>query len=204
VGISGTTSTYNFESAPSITASTSAATITAGKPVTLTTSLVADSVPMSGQQVELWAKTYPATTFQQIGAATTNSVGVARLVQHPMKQTIYKWRVAADGFDSATSRTRTVNVRTRLTINVLDATLASGQPLILWGGTTPVHAAQVITLLRRTSSGAKQLATTTTRSDGTFLFQRKLTPGKQKLFTRIGSSRGNVAGTSPNVTVTAH
>lgn len=203
VKTSGTTHTYNFEPAPSLSSSASSSTITAASPVTLKTTLVGDSVPMAGQTVGLWAKSYPATTYRFLGNATTNSSGVASSVQRPEVQTSYQWRIDLPGFDAATSTVRTVKTRTKLTANVLDPTLRSGQSLVLWGATRTARSGDLVSLVRRTASGVRTLASTHTKSDGTYAFQRTLSKGSYTLFTKIGAGDGDLAGTSANVKVSA-
>jgi hypothetical protein len=203
VKTNGTTHTYDFEPAPALTSATSATTIVATKPVGLSTTVRGDGVPMVGQSAELWARTYPSTTYRLIALATTNASGVATSTQFPEVQTTYRWHVDIPGFDAATSPTRTVNARTRLTANVLDSTLGSTQALVLWGSTRTARSKQVVTLVRRTSSGLKTLAKTHTRSDGTYFFQQILRKGSYRLFTKIGAGQGDVAGTSADMKVRA-
>lgn len=202
VSVGGTSSTYDFEAAPTLTATTTAPTITAGQPVTVRTTVHADGVPRPNQTVELWAKVYPSTTFHLVTDGTTTASGVASAVQRPAVMTVYQWRVTATGFAPGQSPTRTVQVRTDLTANVFDATLSRTQPLVLWGATTVARPNTAVELFRRTSRGPALVATTHTRSDGTYLFSHALPRGKQRVFTRIGAGAGDLANDSPTVAVT--
>jgi len=203
IRLHGTTHTYDFEAAPTLTPSVSQSTITATAPVTLRVTLKGDGVPMPRQPVELWAKSYPSTTYRLVARATTNSSGVATSVQRPEVQTVYRWQADVSGFNRGVSATRTVKTRTRLTINVLDPTLRSGQRLVVWGATRTTRSGDTVTLLRRTSSGLRTLASTRTRSDGTYAFDRTLSRGSYRLLTRIGAGDGDLAATSTDVKVSA-
>jgi hypothetical protein len=203
IGLSGVSTTYDFEpqfpSAVSATASTS--TTTAGHHVTLTGTLTSNGTPKAGQTLQLWAKTYPAASFHKVSSSTTNGSGVATSTQSPLVATRYEWRHPDGLYAAATSTGKSVGVRTALTENVADTTLTANQPLVLWGTTTPSHSGATMKLFRVAHGRGVRVMSTKVRSDGTYLFSHTLPRGTDVLFASIAAGHGNLANKTPRVTV---
>jgi streptogramin lyase len=182
--------------------SVTAGTITATHAVTVSGTLTGDGSPRDGSPVDLFAKTYPATTYTKVASAITDANGAVSEIVKPLKKTSYEWRFAGDDTVSAvTSATKTVQVRTKLSDHFSATKLSHTRPLVVWGTTTPNKSGATIDLQRHTSSGYKNVASTKVKSDGTYLFQKFLAASTYSLRVMIPAATGNLSGTTSAVKV---
>ena len=186
--------------ATSLTITASASRITAGQGVTLSTTLTRGGTPMANTTVALLAAKTGTTTFKQVATATTDANGVAKSTRHPSFNTTFEWSFAGSGNASpATSPTKAITVRTKVTLHVFDTTLGSGQPLVVWGATSPNKWGVTITIYRHTKAGNTKLGAVKVRSDGTWGFSHRVHSGSASVFAHIPATARNAAGASPKV-----
>lgn len=204
IGLSGVTTTYDFE-APRATLAptTSASTITAGGHATVrVVATDSSSAPVAGAQVRLFARTYPATTFRLLATATTSPSGVAAIVVSPRVRTTYRWVMPPVAYAPVTSALRTIQVRTALTAHASDTTLTRTQALVVSGTTLNHRPGATVRLLRTTPSGPTVVASSTVARDGSYRIRHALPRGAQHVFVHIGAGDGELANSSPTITVT--
>jgi hypothetical protein len=203
VGVSGTNTTYNFEApAATLIPSVSTSTVTAGRGVIVKVAArTAGGSPIVNHTVKLMAKTYPNPTYRLLTTRQTNAAGVALLTERPLAATTYKWVMDPVDYAPATSQTRAVAVRTKLTANVKDRTLKKSQKLVVKGKTYKPRPGSKIQLRRKTSHGSKLVQKVTVAGDGTYRFKHTLPTGKQHVYVHIGGGNGELAGNSPTVAI---
>lgn len=183
--------------ATSLTITASASRITAGQPVTLGTTLTRGGSPLANASVTLLAKLTGAATFGRVVTLTTDANGVAKSTRRPRFNTTYEWQFAGNGnSSSSTSPTKAIAVRTRVTEHVFDATLGSGQPLVVWGVTSPAKPGIVITIYRHTQAGNTKLGAVRVRKDGSWGFSHRVPAGSATVFAHIAATAHNAAGNS--------
>lgn len=175
-----------------LTIGASRSSLTAGQAVTLTTHETVGGAAATSGNVDLYAKASGASSYTKVGSATVNGNGNASLTVRPKKTTVYQWRAGG-----ATSPTRTVGVRTALTITIADTTLHKGQQLVVTGRTVPAKPGFTVTLHRRTASGTSVLGTGVVTTTGSFKITKTLkSAGTYKVYATIPAGGGNLAGTS--------
>lgn len=92
--------------------------------------------PVSGQQVELWAKRYGGS-YALLDTETSSSTGAISYTDRPSTQTTYQWRVPGT---SITSDEAVVNVRPALTAAAYPPFGPAGQQVVFGGLSAPVRA----------------------------------------------------------------
>jgi hypothetical protein len=203
IGLNGTTTTYDFEpTKAAVGISVSSGTITAGHSVTVKGTLTSHGHAVSGVPLQLWAKTFPATSYSKVTTLTTDSLGHVQTSKKPVVQTTYQWRLADPDYGSARSVTKTVSVHTKLTYTVADKTLHATQKFVMYGGTTPKRPGAEMSLLRVTPKGDVLVEHASVTKDGTYFFSHLLPKGTDKVFARIPAGAGDLSGHTPTVTVT--
>lgn len=204
VGVSGKTTTYDFE-APGATLrpSVSTAKITAGRSTTVKVEAKSNGSPVVNEKVQLFGKAHGDKKFHLLATRPTNAKGEVVLTEHPSVATTYRWLMPPVHFAPATSATRTVSVRTKVTAKVKDKTLTSSQPVVVTGRTYAPRSRSKIELRRKTGAGSKLVQRVKVARNGSFRFSHTLPAGKQKLFVAIGAGQGELAGKSAAVTVHA-
>lgn len=204
VGSLDNVTSYDFEEALTATSmSGSVGAITAGGSATLKgmpKELPSGFFPKATLTLE--AKRFGSSEFVEVGTATATFDGTkhpATLVRQPLKLTTYRWVLPTSAARrGSTSPTFTVQVRTRVTSALADATLHKDQTLVLTGRTTPVKAGYVATLQRRVNGTWVDLKTGMTSSTGTYRLTRTVTSkGDWKVRVRIAGGGGNLTSFSP-------
>jgi hypothetical protein len=112
VGISGSTTKYDFEGPPGLTIKVSHSTIAAGDSVKVSTVFTDGGTPVQGRHVGLFAKPQGAASFTKIREfyPTTASGGAFETLK-PTKTTTYQWRYGGgDPIEPTRSPTKTVHV----------------------------------------------------------------------------------------------
>ncbi len=199
---SGSFTEYDFEPASAPTTSTissSAKTVTAGKDVTLRTTLKGAGKVLKGVPVELFGREAGEPDFTSVGVAMTNTDGVAKVIHSPQRNTTYQWRFAGGGGGAATeSATRVVQVRSHVTLALADSSLRKGQKLVGTGKVTPAKVGEDATLWRVTKKGRTRLDRGAIGADGRYEVAAKVKQaGTWKVVVTVPAAGGNEAGTSP-------
>lgn len=112
IGLSGSTTRYDFEGPPGLTIKANHNTIVRGGSVTLSTVFTDGGVPVPGRHVGLWAKKQGATSFVEIHVVyPTPADGHGSFTAKPTKTTTYQWRYRGGlGIQKTWSHTKTVQV----------------------------------------------------------------------------------------------
>ena len=202
IGNPGQVTTYDLEGAlTQITATPTAATVTAGKGVTLGADLRTPGAgAFSSAPLELQARPFGSADFAPVQTVDTGPNGEpATLPVTPLHTTTYRWVYAgSECCEASTSDPVTVKVRTAVTAALADATVRTGRTLTLAGRTTPAKPGAAVTMYRKTATGKQKLAGGKVGSDGRYHLSTKATSkGSWKVFAVVAAGSGNLAGTSP-------
>jgi hypothetical protein len=183
--------------ATSLSIAASPATVYANSAVTVSTVLTRGGSPQPNANVVLVGEAAGSTTFKRGGSALTDANGAAKMTVHPQVNTTYEWTYAGNNSTAAaTSPTKFVGVRTRVTIHTFDPTLAAGQTLVLWGLTSPAKPGVVVTIWRHVGTKNVRIGAVKVHSDGTWGWGRRVRSGKASVFAHIPVTAGNLAGNS--------
>ena len=183
--------------ATGLTATASRTATTWGRAVTLSTRLTSAGAGVPGERVRLEARPYGGP-WAPLLTRVLDGAGRASASVAPRRNTAYRWRFeGAPTRLASLSAVRTVSVASKVTARLADATVARGRTLVVTGRTYPAHPGDRVTLVRRTSTGARTVATARAAPDGTYrLSWRPASAGARRLAVRIGAVDGNAAGAS--------
>jgi hypothetical protein len=203
VGPTGSVTTYDYERAlTKTTASASPSTITAGGATTLKGVMTGtDGTPFSSATLTLEARPYGAASYSVVGGGTETNNGTqvpATSVQHPTKQTSYRWHFAgsSSGTESYSSSI-TVSVHTRISIALKSARVKKNRSLIVTGTTYPHKAGYRVTLQRKIGSTWRTWTYVRTTSAGSYRIAKKMTStGRWQIRVIVAAGGGNLNGTS--------
>ncbi len=178
--------------------------LTAGQSRRITGALTqqSDGAPLVGRTLELQAQAYGESTLTRIASDQTDATGGADLGVVPETRTTYRWRLRGGGADAACeSGTMFVAVRTRVGLELNRTRLRRGDTLVVNGWTTPNKRDTKISLWRRTATGPIRLATRKTDDKGRYAFAQGVrTRGNWRVFVKVASGAGNLAGESTTLT----
>jgi hypothetical protein len=132
------------------------ATVTFGKPTTLTGKLTSTK-SVAGQKIDIQADTAPFDgVYKTVATATTDAAGNFTATNAPTALTRYQAKLKA-----TTSATADVAVRLKVGVHVSDRTPRRGQRVRFAGSVAPAHVGAVVAVQKRTSTGKwKTVATT--------------------------------------------
>lgn len=208
VVVAGVVSYYDFEPEPaSMSIAADRRIVTFGQPVTVSgTARDMDDALLDGS-VRLVADPDDHMPFE-VGALTTTN-GFAQLVHRPDFTTTYRWELAGEGVHGpAVSASRTVEVRSRVSAGLLDATVVRGERVRVSGKVAPGYRGLAVTLWRRTADGRVRLGTTRTDAHSSFTARSSaLTTSRAatwKVYVSVPATEANVAGRSTTVSVTVN
>jgi hypothetical protein len=202
VTLSGSTTTEDFEYGGSaitggLTLATNKSSVLAGQPVTVSGTLTAGGAGYAGAPVDLWAKTYPATTFSKIATVTADASGAVSSTQEPRAQTTYQWQFPGDSnVNAVNSSTKVVTVKAGITTDFYKTSFSHSTPLVMWGSTTPSRSGSTVLLKRHTASGDKTVASAKVAKDGTYGIVKTLSRGTYSLKAVIGSGDGTLGNST--------
>lgn len=115
--------------------------------------LTADGEPVAGERVQVQHRPAGTRGFSRIGSATTASDGTFGLSGvKPDRNTDYRARFAgseAGRLAAATSESRKVNVRVRVSLGVSSGDLKLGRSRVVSGAVTPTHGGSVRMVVQR-------------------------------------------------------
>lgn len=206
-GTPGAVTTYDLEGFTSATAiGGSAATVTAGQPVTITGSLSDEAgraVPHGLLVLE--SQVYGTSRFVPVeGAAVSVDGGAPTTTVEPSANTVYRWRFAGTwSVDGSVSPTFTVSVGTAVTaasepLAAATPTARSTDPRVLVTGTTaPAKPGVRATLSRLTAGGPVPVATTRVDADGGYRFEVARPRFTGRYVVSVPATAGNLPGASP-------
>lgn len=140
--------------AATLAITSSASTVTYPAAVTLRGRLMSGTTPLAGSGVSLYARKRGTTTWRYVRTVLTAADGYAATTSAPSSHTEYQWRFAGDaGFTGATSATKTVYSRIRLTAKLSRTSMPRYYTATLYGSIGPAHSGQYV-YLQRYYSGA--------------------------------------------------
>jgi hypothetical protein len=202
VGKTGNITTYDFEELTTVTTMTTASsTILAGRSKVLGGKLV-PAFPDAPMRLE--AKKFGSTTWTLVAAPHTGSEGgTVSFTVKPLTQTSYRWVFAGSSSASGSvSKAITINVKLAVTAQPVAKVVTLGKAIKITGKVTPAKPGHLVTLWKKTATGKVKLGTAIIRSDGTYVASTKATKvGTWKLLVTVPAQSGNLAGTSPTVSV---
>jgi len=177
--------------------------------------LMASGTGVAGRAVHLQMRPYGATTFTTVGTDVSDSSGNLDLVTPVLlHNSRFRWVFDGDAtYAPSVSSVWFAPVSTRVGIRVSDRTPHTGQRVILRGRTYPAKPGIVVSAWRGTkpvqgfgpTTRHTLLVKGRVRADGTYrLVLRFPTTGKRRLYVRVASGAGNVAGFSAYRWVTVH
>ena len=202
IGQTGSVTTYDFEALQTTTTmTTSSGTITAGQ----SKAIGGDLSPLFQMgHVRLEAKKFNATSWSLVGTGITGQQGEPfSLSVKPLVQTSYRWRfVEIDAALGSTSSVITIKVRAKVTAAPVSKVVNLGSAIKIKGKVTPAKGGHTVTLWRKTATGKVKVGSAIIKADGTYLASTKASKvGTWKLLVTIPALSGNLAGTSPVVSV---
>ncbi len=130
-------------STPSLALRTSAASLTAGRAVTLSGTMTSAGAPMAGQSVELFAARAPGNVEQRIRTLTTGAGGTFSVTDTPSTTTRYVVRSAG-----ASSSPMSVVVRPKLTAGISRHLVHRNRLVYVRGSVLPRSSGQKVYLQR--------------------------------------------------------
>lgn len=202
IGSSGDVTTFDFDTdpIPVITSSTMSVTLAPGGSTPLSGRVKRPSGdPIASLPVELWSMAYGSSSWVKASTVSTAVDGSFSTMVAPAARTSFQWRVAAPGFASATSASRTVFVRAVISVNVLDSTVVPTTSVVVFGKVRPTMVGTTATL--RSNGRVAPLAYVKIRSDATFAFSRTLPRGLYGLYVTVPTAGGISGATSRTLQV---
>ncbi|MFN8194043.1 MAG: hypothetical protein U0R80_07115 [Nocardioidaceae bacterium] len=179
-------------------------TVVAGQ-VTHLTGTVRDGAGagLAVPRLDLMAVAYGDTSAHRVMAPSTGPDGTVDMADERLKRTDYYLDLPQTAtLGRCRSAVVTVRVRTKVSMQVADATIRRHGSIVASGDTTPAKRGTAVSLWRELPSGAVRLAQGTVRRGGTFSLSAKAeSTGAWKVFVKVAGASGNLAGTSPTRTV---
>jgi hypothetical protein len=204
VGLSGVTTTYDFEPDNTSTVSVAAPKKTGYAADTLITGVVSEGGHgIANETVELMAEPKGASSYSDVRDVGSDYDGQIEATYRPRADTKFYWRFDGDaGVGRVSSPVVTVSVGSTITLHSFDRTVARSQHLDLFGSVTPSVTGRVITVYDRKGHRTAKLGRAVLGSDG--LFTIGVTPprGKSAVFAKVGASGHTPGATSNTVAVT--
>jgi hypothetical protein len=202
IGTTGSVTTYDFEAElTTLTMKTASTTIRAGQSKTIGGSL---SPLFQTAHVRLEAKKFNATSWSLVGTGITGEQGEPfSLTVKPLVQTSYRWRfIETDAALGSTSKTITIKVRMVVTAAPVAKVVNLGKLITIKGKVKPAKPGHLVTLWRKTATGKVKLKTAIIKADGSYAVSIKASKtGTFKYLVTVPAQSGNLAGTSPVVSV---
>ena len=206
--VNGVFYSYDFEPEPaSISIAADRKVLTFGRELTVTgTARDMDGALLDGH-VRLVANPVDHMAFE-VGALDTTD-GLAEIVDTPEFTTTYRWELAGEGVHGAAlSAARTVVVRSRVSAELLDASVRKGQRVKVAGKVAPGWRGLEATLWRRTADGRVRLGTTRTDADSTFTVRSAVISTSRsatwQVYVTVPATDHNAAGRSGTLSVTVN
>ena len=134
--------------APTLDLRTDTASLTAGRAVSLSGIVTRSGAPVAAQSIDLIAWRAPGNVEQRIGTSTTSVGGTFTVSDLPSTTTRYAVRAAG-----ASSPSRVVVVRPRLTAGLSRSVVHRGRPIYVRGSVKPGATSQRVSLQRRAGTG---------------------------------------------------
>jgi hypothetical protein len=209
VGISGTTTTYDFEPlATTLTPHLSAASIVAGRHVTPSVTIKVPGPGLHEVKVTLSKKAAVAARYTTVTSVLTNAQGLATApAQRPTTTTRYRWTYSAPSgntFGSAASAASTVRVAPKVTITTPKHAVGAHKSVLVTGTASPKHTGATVTLWEQKGKHHVKLSHAREKASGKFRLTKRLPGGTYHLFVTVASTATNSAGTSAKHKVTVH
>jgi hypothetical protein len=186
------------------TMTSTSGSLTAGQSRRITGTLTqqSDGSPLAGRTLELRAQAFGESALSRIASDQTDAAGGADLGVVPEIRTTYRWRLKGSVDNAACeSGTMFFAVRTRVAIDLKRANLHRGDTLLANGWTLPAKKDTKVSLWRRTATGPIRLASRKTDAKGKYSFAHVVhARGNWRVFIKIASGSGNLAGQSTTLT----
>lgn len=125
--------------------------VTFGGATNLSGSLLdAQGVPISEQEVALERKPAGSTAYEKVGMTATQTDGAFGFQNiKPQKNTYYRVKFEAEGFEPMTSREIEVRVKVGITLRLSAAALKPGKKAVISGAVSPAHSGKVTLTVKR-------------------------------------------------------
>lgn len=176
----------------------------AGSKVWFDATLMSGDAPVGGAVLTLLARPYGATQFTPVAAAKTDPNGYASTRVALNRSSTVRWAYAGDAeHEPTTSQAFVRTVGSKVVARTADASLDSGQKLVVTGRSYPAKPGYGVSLWRGkipcfcVGADSTRVAGAKIRPDGTFRLTVKFAnPGSKQLYVKVNAGGGTTTGYS--------